>query len=281
MQVIHETRPEFRCLQPSEIMKRLLHDVKAGPFGQVLHVGQSLSRQTANRGYDLADFRPYAPGDDTRFLDWMALARLDQPVVRLFESTNENPQLLLVDASKSMDYGAPSKFSAACWAVMEAAVQCWKHGYRFGVDAMTGDGLQSIQKNERIREPEKLIHLIRALAAIEPDGVIEMDRALAIGAARQSGARVMTIISDFLPNAPTLPKRCNRRVNLVRVLSQTEIDPVPILINELVDMETGKKIFARHDENSIQAYREALRHHGSSIARLALSTGGFALDVRT
>ncbi len=281
MQLIHETRPEFRSLQPAEIMKRLLREVKTGRSGRALHLGQNLSRQTSNRGYDLADFRPYAPGDDTRFLDWMALARLDQPIIRLFESINANPQLLLIDASKSMGYGSPGKFSAACWAIMDAAVQCWKHGYRLGVDVITGDHLQSIQKDEKIKAPEKLIRLIKALAAITPDGVIEMDRAIAIGAARQSGAQAMTIISDFLPHAPTLPKRCNRRMNLVRVLSQTEIDPSPLLHNELVDMETEKKIFARHDADCIHAYRAALHQHGSSLARLALSTGGFALDVRT
>lgn len=280
MQVIRETRPEFRSLKPSEIMKRLVRDVNTGQFSQALHMGQSLSRQTAYRGYDLADFRSYAPGDDTRFLDWRALARLDQPVIRLFESANENPQLLIVDASKSMDYGSPSKFSAACWAVMDAAVQCWQHAYRFGAEVMTGTHLQFIQKNEKIKAPEKLIELIKALAAIKPDGAIDMDRALAIGVARPSVSKVLTIISDFLPHAPALPKGGDCRVNLVRVLSQTEIDPSQILFNELVDMETGEKKTARHDANSIAAYREALHQHGYSIARLALSTGGFALDVR-
>jgi uncharacterized protein (DUF58 family) len=280
MQVMHEIRPEFKRLSPAEIIKRLLR----GAGSQSRRAGLqecSVTRQTASRGYNLADFRPYAPGDDTRFLDWRALARMDQPIIRLFDSADDHPQLILIDVSKSMDYGSPAKFSAACWAVMDAAVQCWTCGQRLGVDVMSAAGCLPMITPRKISGATGLIELVKSLSAIKPDGAINVDRSIAMSTARQTSSMRVTVISDFLPNAPTLLKGCRHTLNLLRVLSKTEVDPSKMLSHELVDIETGEKCFPGRDADSLDGYRQRLHDHGLAIVNLALSTGGFALDVRT
>ncbi|MFN3420206.1 MAG: DUF58 domain-containing protein, partial [Armatimonadota bacterium] len=59
------------------------------------------------RGFsvEFAEHRPYFPGDDLRYLDWKALAKLDKLFVRQFEQETNMRCYLLLDASGSMGYG--------------------------------------------------------------------------------------------------------------------------------------------------------------------------------
>jgi uncharacterized protein (DUF58 family) len=76
-------------------------------------------RRSARRGtsVEFADFRSYHPGDDLRYLDWNAFARLQRLFLKLFMEEEDLHVYLLLDCSRSMDFGAPPKLR---WA-MEAA----------------------------------------------------------------------------------------------------------------------------------------------------------------
>ncbi|HST42580.1 MAG TPA: DUF58 domain-containing protein [Conexibacter sp.] len=63
---------------------------------------------SGGRGLEFADYRPYAPGDDLRRIDWNVYARLHQPFVRTSPEERELGLALLLDGSRSMgDAGAP------------------------------------------------------------------------------------------------------------------------------------------------------------------------------
>ncbi len=62
---------------------------------------------------EFADFRAYAPGDDLRSLDWNLYARLDRLIVKLFLEEEDLHFYVLVDASRSMDFGEPTKLEYA------------------------------------------------------------------------------------------------------------------------------------------------------------------------
>src|SRR5437667_10946769 len=62
---------------------------------------------------EFADFRPYAVGDDLRFLDWNLFARLDRLFLRLFLEEEDLHVYLLLDNSLSMEFGAPTKLHYA------------------------------------------------------------------------------------------------------------------------------------------------------------------------
>ena len=62
---------------------------------------------------EFRDFREYAPGDDFRNIDWNVLGRTDRLFVKEFAREEQLQLCVLVDASASMDYGAPSKFDYA------------------------------------------------------------------------------------------------------------------------------------------------------------------------
>ena len=62
---------------------------------------------------EFADYRNYTAGDDLRQLDWNAYARLERLFVKLFVEEEDVTVHVLVDASRSMDFGEPNKLDAA------------------------------------------------------------------------------------------------------------------------------------------------------------------------
>src|SRR5271168_1207574 len=62
---------------------------------------------------EFADYRNYVIGDDLRFLDWNLYARLDRLFLRLFMEEEDLHFYILLDNSKSMDFGAPTKLHYA------------------------------------------------------------------------------------------------------------------------------------------------------------------------
>ena len=74
--------------------------------------GERLSRRKG-QSVEFADFRPYAVGDDLRFLDWNLFARLDRLFLRLFLEEEDLHVYLLIDNSLSMEFGSPTKLHFA------------------------------------------------------------------------------------------------------------------------------------------------------------------------
>jgi uncharacterized protein (DUF58 family) len=62
---------------------------------------------------EFADFRNYVPGDDLRFIDWNLFARLDRLFLKLFLEEEDLHFYCLIDASRSMSFGEPTKLQFA------------------------------------------------------------------------------------------------------------------------------------------------------------------------
>ena len=67
--------------------------------------------RTAHRGTgtDLAGLREYVEGDDARYIDWNATARLNEPQIRVFTEDRELTVWLVLDRSASMTVGVPGR----------------------------------------------------------------------------------------------------------------------------------------------------------------------------
>src|SRR5947208_10259217 len=68
-------------------------------------------RRSPRRGHsvEFCDYRAYGVGDDLRYVDWNIYGRLDRLHVKLFVDEEDLCLHLLLDASASMDFGAPTK----------------------------------------------------------------------------------------------------------------------------------------------------------------------------
>jgi uncharacterized protein (DUF58 family) len=73
---------------------------------------------------EFTEYRPYTPGDDTRYLDWRLYARTDRYYLKKFEDETNLRCHLLVDQSRSMSYGSLD-YSKSDYARTLAATLAW------------------------------------------------------------------------------------------------------------------------------------------------------------
>src|SRR6059036_2078674 len=93
--------PEFMArLEQLEIVSRKIFAGKMRGERRSKRKGESV---------EFADYRNYVVGDDLRFLDWNILARLDKLFLKLFLEEEDLSLYVLLDVSKSCDYGEPHK----------------------------------------------------------------------------------------------------------------------------------------------------------------------------
>src|SRR5262245_10386230 len=64
-------------------------------------------------GLEFADYRPYTPGDDPRYIDWKLYSRTDRPYIKLFQEEEELYTYLFLDFSASMAYPLDNEKEAA------------------------------------------------------------------------------------------------------------------------------------------------------------------------
>lgn len=61
---------------------------------------------------EFAEYRPYQPGDDLRYIDWKIVARADKWMVKQFEEETNMRAAIVLDVSRSMDWrGSPSRLT--------------------------------------------------------------------------------------------------------------------------------------------------------------------------
>src|ERR1044072_5566208 len=69
---------------------------------------------------EFTEYRQYTPGDDPRYLDWRVFARSDRYFIKKYEDETNLRCHLLVDQSRSMDYGSPGYSKATYGAALGA-----------------------------------------------------------------------------------------------------------------------------------------------------------------
>jgi uncharacterized protein (DUF58 family) len=212
---------------------------------------------------DFAEHRPYMPGDDIRRIDWRLWGRTDRHYVKEFEAdTNANFSVIL-DVSRSMDFGSGS-ITKLDYARYLAACLTWfsrKQRDRVGLvtfDADMVDRIPPSAKNLNV-----VLHTLDRLKAGNPGQL----RAPLLKIAETFHRRgILAVISDFYED----PKTVIEAVNLLRakgndlivfqVLDPAELDfPFPDAAN-FQDLETGERIPVV-PENFRARYREQMSAH--------------------
>ncbi len=153
---------------------------------------------------EFADFRPYQPGDDLRYVDWKVAARSDRWVVKQYEEETNLRATIVLDVSRSMDWrGAPAGVRLTKRAYAEqltASIALLLLRQRDAVGLIRFDDVVRTSVPPRARTTQWR-RLLAALA--EPGG----GRASDLGAALLQAARLVTrrgmviLLSDLLVDA--------------------------------------------------------------------------------
>jgi uncharacterized protein (DUF58 family) len=74
------------------------------------------------RGMEFEEVRPYQIGDDIRIIDWNVSARFGQPFVKVFREERELTVMLVVDMSRSQEFGTQAQFKRELFAEIGATL---------------------------------------------------------------------------------------------------------------------------------------------------------------
>ncbi len=95
--------------------------------------------QRRTQALEFEDYRGYVPGDDFRLIDWNAYGRLGELFAKTSRAEETLQVSLLVDCSRSMDWGTPSKLRYAKQVAAALGALALLHGDPVRVYAL-GDG---------------------------------------------------------------------------------------------------------------------------------------------
>lgn len=223
-------------------------------------------RRSSRRGssVEFADYRDYTPGDDLRRLDWNIYARLDRPFIKLFEEEEDLAVYLLVDGSRSMDWG-------------EGELHKFRYAIRLaaglGAIALASGDLLSVGllQSGRIaaeygpsRGSGVLPRFFSFLDGLAPGGETDLNASLRHFAIKPRRSGLILLISDLLASGgygaglrPLLGR--GHEVALLHLLAPDELDPPLTGDLQLVDVETGQGQDVSLDGGLRALYRERVR----------------------
>jgi uncharacterized protein (DUF58 family) len=212
--------------------------------------GERLGRASGS-SLEFQDRRPYQPGDDVRHVDWRALARTDQLVVRLWREEVLARVEILVDTSRSMAIDERKAQLAVDLAALLA--NCAREDGAQVVLVALGSAPRPVSLDELARD------------GLELDDRTPFDAALRAAGSLQRQGAVCVVLGDFLfPHDPrALVRGLATRAGalaFVQVLAAGESAPRAGVAQRLVDCESEEMLDLVLDSPTVARYRARLQN---------------------
>ena len=174
---------------------------------------------------EFTEYRAYRQGDDPRRLDWKLLARTDRAFLRITNERATMPTLLVLDASASMAFPAPTrdKWVQACRLAVGLAAVAHAVADPVGI-IVPGTPRRALPLRARGGVVGEVARLVDA---IDPVG----DAPLAPAVREAPRAARLVIVTDLLGDAPGLLRAAREQVTrgtdvvLVHVVARAELQP--------------------------------------------------------
>lgn len=178
---------------------------------------------------EFTEYRQYTPGDDPRYLDWRVYARSDRYFIKKYEDETNLRYYLLVDQSRSMEYGSRGYTKSNYASTLAATLAYFLH--------LQGDAIGLLTFDAEVREflpaRGRAGHLRQIMLSLEKpaggkatDLVAPLERITSL--IRKRG--MVALISDFLAPLDRLERNlialtaCGHEVTLFQVLDPAELD---------------------------------------------------------
>lgn len=264
--------PEFAaCLERLRIStRRRSHGHLPGP-----HL-------SARRGHspEFSDYRDYAPGDDTRFIDWNIFSRLRRPYVKLFLEEQDLHVQVMIDTSASMSAKLAYTLSLSA-AIGYIALS---NGHRLEVLSARSDAPLASPVMKGAGDIRKLFAFLDGLeagGALTPQELVLRHVRRRIG-----GCGIRVLLSDLLADGECAGMgralvRGGHEGYVLRVLEAQELEPELRQRCELHDREDNGRLrvepggiisaYRAEIRADIRARKEELR--GSGVRSLILNAG--------
>lgn len=230
---------------------------------------------------EFAEYRPYVPGDDPRFIDWNVFSRTDRTYIKRYLGETNTHLTVLVDASASMGFdshGVPK----IEYARLLAASLCY-------LSMKQHDAVGLMIFDEKVRQfrrpstrPGHLASLLHILEHAEPATGTDITQAFEHFQQFITTRGLVAVISDFFTDPQAAAKAVRPLVHqgqdlmFFHVLDPAEISPNMESAVLFEDMETGDRMEVSA-EYANKEYRRRIREH---IETLKSAINGMGADYQ-
>jgi uncharacterized protein (DUF58 family) len=242
-------------------------------------------RRSKRRGQsvEFADYRNYVVGDDLRFIDWNIYARLDKLFLKLFLEEEDLSLYVLVDVSKSCDFGNPNK---ALYMKRVAAAL----GYiglvnynRVNIVALA-EGI--VAETGGMRGRRKVSQMIDFVSNLEPTGQSHFADACKRFALAHRQKGVCVVLSDFFikdgfENGLRYVAGGKYDLFAIQCLAPQEIDPDLQGDLKLLDIEDADTAEVSITQPLIKKYKANLNAYCLALKDYVTRRGGTYLFTST
>ena len=227
---------------------------------------------TSGSSLEFHDYRQYVPGDDPRHIDWAALARSDQLMVRLYREEVAPFADVLLDGSLSMAVGGGAKARLARELALAFDLFAGQAGARPAV-WLVGEQARPLDGATETK-----------LAQIRFDASRSFEAADAWRGAALRRRSIRVVISDFLfiHEADLLVKQLAQAASalwLVQVLDPDEARPLIGGGVRFVDAESREHHDIVLNDKNVGDYLKRLGNLQAALARACRRAGGRFLTI--
>jgi uncharacterized protein (DUF58 family) len=197
---------------------------------------------------EFTEYRPYTPGDDLRHLDWKVLGRSDRHFIKKYEDETNLRCHLVVDQSRSMDYGTRGYTKSHYAATLAATLAYFLH--------LQGDAIGLLTFDEAVREylpaRHRPGHLRQLMFALEKPAA---GRATSLAAPLERIAAIVrkrglvALLSDFLAPVERLERdlltltAAGHEVTVFQILDPAELNLGLERAAVFEDVESGRTLY--------------------------------------
>jgi uncharacterized protein (DUF58 family) len=208
---------------------------------------------------EFVDYRHYTPGDDPRSVDWNIYRRSGNLYVKQFEEEEILTAHVLIDVSKSMDWGSPSKLQFAARLAAALGYIVLAGSSRLVVTTLSGATATTFGPAWGRRQ---LAGLVEFLTRDRPHGETDLDAALDSYARRAEPGQAI-LISDLLTSKfeQGIRRLIDRRheMTVLHVLAPEEVHPPMAGDLTLIDRETGHEVAITLSQEALDRYEARFR----------------------
>jgi uncharacterized protein (DUF58 family) len=224
--------------------------------------GERRSRRKG-QSVEFADFRNYVAGDDLRFVDWNLYARLDKLFLKLFLEEEDLHFYTLIDVSKSMQFGTPTKLHYAKQLAASLGYIGLCRSDRVKIEPLDGSTQNTAPVFRGRKSLWPMMKYLEGISANNGGAGVSLAYAVRSFCLRNSGKGILLLITDLMDKSgyeAALKYLVAQQMDvyLIHVLSQEEIDPDISGDLRLVDCEDEDVAEVSVSQRLIDRYRETL-----------------------
>jgi hypothetical protein len=223
---------------------------------------------------EFADYQEYMPGDDFRYIDWNIYGRLDKLLIKTFKEEEELSVHILFDVSRSMLFPEEDKkFDYAKDLVIALSYIALSSKNSVRLATMVNTDKISQNRTPFFQQKENIFVIADFLKKVIPRGELDFVNYISKYIHEVKGRRgTVVVISDFMMKPEIYTKGFNYLrfknfdIKVIQILGETELDPFGEgNKNQVVDVETNKKMNINFSEANRKKYKAAMEEHNQGL----------------